>query len=148
LVCALGGEEEYAEIVVTNFNNLVPGGGLTAHELAGGHTLARHIGQTESQLANRLASEPKKTVSSFTDRAVAEQAISDTIKANQLTIEAWLNANPTTNLSIEYTASNPVGISLRRGSTSAVPAYSVLVVLKPAPSSSTKYYILTAYIKP
>ncbi len=48
------------------FGRIVPGGGLAAHEGAGGHLLARHVGQTAAQLSSRLASEPGlKVASSF-----------------------------------------------------------------------------------
>ncbi len=51
------------------------GGGLDFHEAAGGHTLERHVGKTEAQLAQRLASETRiSAASSFTDRSVAEAA--------------------------------------------------------------------------
>lgn len=59
------------------------GGGLAAHEAAGGHLLLKHVGQSESQLMARLAAEPRITgSSSFYDRAVAESAVSDALDAN------------------------------------------------------------------
>mgnify|MGYP000386227044 CR=1 FL=1 len=36
-----------------NATNRVPGGGLSAHEGAGGHLIARHVGRTEQQLIDR-----------------------------------------------------------------------------------------------
>jgi hypothetical protein len=42
----------------------VPGGGLAAHEVAGGHTIAKHVGQTEAQLAAKLAAEPNISAAS------------------------------------------------------------------------------------
>lgn len=42
----------------TTVTHFVPGGGLMAHESANGHTLAKHVGQPEVFLRNRLAIEP------------------------------------------------------------------------------------------
>lgn len=133
---------------MTNFNNLVPGGGLTAHERSGGHILTRHVGLTEAQLADRIANEGLRTTSSFTDRATAEEAIAEAIGANQSAIDSWLSVTPTRPLTVRSTASSAVGISLRRGAASVVSANRVLVVLNPDPSSTLGYYILTAYIQP
>lgn len=134
---------------MTNFSNLVPGGGLTAHELAGGHTLVRHVGLTEAQLANRLATQttlPK--ASSFTNREIAEQAISDAINANQALISSWLSSGASKLQLNPYTASSSLGSSLARGATSAVPAQKVQVILKRDASLPLGYYILTAYPEP
>lgn len=92
---------------------LVPGGGLIAHEQAGGHTLAKHVGLTINQLFDRLANDPKPMiVSSFTDQAIAEQVIADAINANSGNISAWLQTNLPNILRIRYNANIPIGISL------------------------------------
>lgn len=49
----VGGSE--TEVAV---QRLVPGGGLQAHEDAGGHTLARHVGRTDLQLLDRFITQP------------------------------------------------------------------------------------------
>ena len=104
---------------MSNSSRLVPGGGLTAHENAGGHTLARHVGQTEAQLASRLANEPVPIASSFTDRAIAEAAISEALDANQAAITAWLSGTPSSIERFRYTASSQIGMSIYQGSVSA-----------------------------
>jgi Bacterial CdiA-CT RNAse A domain len=59
------------------FSRIVDGGGLQAHEDAGGHLLLKHVGQSEQSLLNRLSAEPNITgSSSFYDRAGAENAVS------------------------------------------------------------------------
>ncbi|MFE1747138.1 RNase A-like domain-containing protein [Coleofasciculus sp. H7-2] len=132
---------------VTNFSRLVPGGGLTAHELAGGHTLARHIGQTQAQLANRLASEPRRRlVSSFDNRSIAEEAIANALTANLTVINTWLSlSGGGSRLSINHNASIVVGTSLVRGASTTVPVANVTAVLVRDASSLLGYYILTAY---
>lgn len=131
-----------------DFSNLVPGGGLTAHESLGGHTLARHLGLTPTELANRLTAQiALPRASSFTDRETAEQAISDAINANQTQITKWL-ADTAARLQINYTAANPIGISLARGATSTLAVQSLQVILRRDSTVSLGYYILTAYPEP
>lgn len=129
------------------FNNLVPGGGLTAHESAGGHTLVRHLGLTQTELANRLAVQiALPRASSFTDRETAEQAISDAIDANETQIANWL-ASTAARLQ-NYTTANPIGISLARGATSTLPVQSLQIILRRDSTVPLGYYILTAYPEP
>jgi len=131
-----------------DFNNLVPGGGLTAHESAGGHTLARHLGLTETELANRLTAQiALPRASSFTNRETAEQAISDAIDANQTQINNWL-AGTAARLQIQYTAANSIGITLTRSATSTVPAQNLQIILRRDSTVPLGYYILTAYPEP
>ncbi|MDF0553646.1 RNase A-like domain-containing protein [Kamptonema sp. UHCC 0994] len=134
---------------MSNSSPLVPGGGLTSHEQAGGHTLAKHVALTEAELANRLANDPKPMITStFCDRSTAETTISEAIQANELLISAWLSKNPTQALRIRYNFSSPIGISLARSATNTLPANRVSVVLKPDANSPLGYYILTAYPEP
>ena len=133
---------------MSDFNNLVPGGGLTAHESAGGHTLVRHLGLTQTELANRLVAQiALPRASSFTDRETAEQAISDAIDANETQIANWL-ASTAARLQINYTAANPIDISLARGATSTVPVHSLQIILRRDSTVPLGYYILTAYPQP
>jgi filamentous hemagglutinin len=124
---------------------LVPGGGLAAHEAAGGHTIARHIGQTDADLAARLAAEPGISgASSFTNRAVAESALSDTLAAKQADITAWLSGtNP--RLTLNNTLPDSVGRSLARGAAGPVDASGVRVVLQRDTSLPTGYRIVTGF---
>ena len=96
-------------------SRLVPGGGLAAHEAAGGHTIARHVARTDAELAARLAAEPGiNGASTFTDRAVAESAMADTIEANQAAVDAWLQGGGN-QLVARQTLGETVGRSLPRG---------------------------------
>lgn len=131
---------------MSNSPSQVPGGGLVAHEQAGGHTLAKHVGKTEAELQARLAQEPRSRVSTFTDYSTAEAIIAEAIADSQTTILAWLSTNPSQTLTISYTAKRTAGFYLVRGTTTLVPSSHILVVLKPNPSLVLGYYILTAYI--
>lgn len=134
---------------MSNSSPLVPGGGLTSHEQAGGHTLAKHVALTETELANRLANDSKPMiVSTFCDRSIAETTISEAIQTNDGIISTWLSGNPTQVLKIRYNFSSPIGITLTRSATNTVPTNRVSVVLKPDASLPLGYYILTAYPEP
>ncbi|MCT7950481.1 hypothetical protein NG798_11830 [Ancylothrix sp. C2] len=134
---------------MNNFSNLVPGGGLTAHEAAGGHTLAKHVGKTEAELASRLATNPRLLIaSSFRDRSTAEQAISEAINANQPLILSWLSSSKTKLQLLPYIATFPVGVSQIRGSSGLIFVYQVEVILRRDSTLPLGYYILTAYPQP
>lgn len=69
-----------------------PGGGLKGHEERGGHTLERHVGKTEGDLRARLRNEPKiPAASAFTDRELAEDAVSAVLTINRETIKHLLH---------------------------------------------------------
>jgi hypothetical protein len=127
---------------------LVPGGGLAAHE--GGairaHTLRLHVAQEEPALAMRLHYEPTiPATGTFSSRAVAELAISDTLKANEGLISSWLAGSNPALPALRSTLWYSPGVSLLRGTNESVPAYIVIVVLRRDASMPTGYRILTSY---
>jgi hypothetical protein len=127
---------------------LVPGGGLSAHEdpFGPGHLLEKHVGQSYEDLASRLAKEPKlNAASSFTDRAVAERSVKETIDANRTKIADWLASGSKKPLPISHTMSEPVGISVPRGVPIGVPASNVKVILIRDAAFPNGYAILTGY---
>jgi hypothetical protein len=126
-------------------SRLVPGGGLAAHETAGGHTIARHVGKTDADLAARLTAEPRISgASSFTDRAIAESAIGRTLDANQAAINTWLSGT-SPRLVVNHALPESVGRSLARGAAGPVDASGVRVVLQRDPSLPTGYRIVTGF---
>ena len=127
------------------FNQIVPGGGLQAHENAGGHLLEKHAGLSEQQLVDRLAVEPRISgSSSFYDRATAENAISEALDARQTDISNWLSGS-SGRFRLDYSGSDLTGISVSRGSTNAVDVGSVRVILVRDASAPTGYKILTGF---
>ncbi|MQP74711.1 LysM peptidoglycan-binding domain-containing protein [Stenotrophomonas sp. MYb238] len=127
------------------FSRLVEGGGLQAHEAAGGHLLLKHVGQSESPLMTRLVNEPKISgSSSFYDRATAELATSRAIEARQTEIAAWLSTSkPGT--TITYRSAENVGITVSRGATKAVETPSLKLVLRRDPTMPMGYRIHTGF---
>ncbi|WOY04382.1 hemagglutinin repeat-containing protein [Dickeya fangzhongdai] len=137
------------ESVTTGQNSpIVPGGGLAAHEAAGGHLIARHVGQSDEQLATRLANDPKvRVASTFSDRAVAESAISNAIGANQSAIGSFMKSN-NNQVVIKYSSPTVIGSSMTRGSTSSQPVSNVTVVIRKDPTMPDGYRIHTGYPTP
>jgi RHS repeat-associated protein len=136
-------------------SRLVPGGGLGAHEAAGGHALGRHVpqgtataAQVQAALAARLAADASiPAASAFTSRAVAEKAVVEALEANQGAICAWLSGSAN-RLVVTHTAGSPVGVVLARGAASPTAAREVVVVLdKVAPQSGLCFRVTTAYPK-
>ncbi|MEG3938317.1 MULTISPECIES: RNase A-like domain-containing protein [unclassified Microcoleus] len=123
----------------------IPGGGLDVHEAAGGHTLERHVGKTEAQLAQRLASERRiSAASSFTDRSVAEAAIAEAMNRNQSAIDSWVKSRGN-RYTIDYNANRIIGITLRRRASKATSASRLKIVLQRSAKLPPGYFILTAY---
>ncbi|MCU0545007.1 MAG: hypothetical protein MUE44_23005 [Oscillatoriaceae cyanobacterium Prado104] len=123
----------------------IPGGGLEVHEQAGGHTLERHVGKTETELAQRLATERQiAAASSFTNRSVAEAAIGEAISRNERDISSWLRSREN-RYAIDYDAKKTVGITLRRRASKASPTSRLRLVLQRSSKLPPGYFILTAY---
>lgn len=107
--------------------------------------ILKHVGQTEQSLMTRLANEPKISgSSSYYDRAMAENAVSQALDANQSAISTCLKGSAG-RLRIDYTLPNPVGISVSRGATSAIDVNSTRTILVRDPSMPTGYKILTGF---
>lgn len=123
----------------------VPGGGLEAHELAGGHLLERHVGKTEAELVARLQ-EQRNIVSSssFTSQPVAEAVIGLMIARRQEEIQDWLRSGEQ-RLALDFFANKPVGISVSRRTMKAEPVRGVRLVLERDARFPGGWRILTGY---
>jgi hypothetical protein len=131
-----------------DISHLVPGGGLAAHEAAGGHTLDRHVGRDLDYLRNRLATEPDlQAASTFYDRATAERAIAQILRTNEAAVGRWLRSGPP-RLTLDGTVSVPVGQVLRRGLGDPVDVSDVRVILSRMRSGPLRFRIHTAMVMP
>jgi Bacterial CdiA-CT RNAse A domain len=64
---------------------------LEEDESLGGHTLYRHVGRTDEQLATRLRREPNiSAASTWTDREIAERTVAAALAADRGRIENWM----------------------------------------------------------
>src|SRR5690606_14931667 len=61
----------------------VPGGGLQAHEDAGGHLIERHVGKSEEWLVDRVRRDNISAASSFRDIDEAEHFVAATLSGHQ-----------------------------------------------------------------
>jgi filamentous hemagglutinin len=124
----------------------IPGGGLSAHEAAGGHTLARHVGLSPEDLADRAREEGKREVSTFPDAAAAERAVAEVLYRRREDVRRWVGGRPTQNEDFEARLSEAAGQVHRRGASRAVPGRTVRVVLAPTDRFPEGFRVLTAYV--
>ncbi len=141
----LEGEQLSGANTPSAFSAIVIDGGLVAQETAGGHLLLKHVGQTEAQLLNRLAAEPKITgSSSFYDRATAEAAISHALDVNMADINAWLSTSKP-QMVLEHTLSDNTGIIVHRGMSDAIDTPSLRLILRKDPNMPSGFRIHTGF---
>ncbi len=120
---------------------------LSVDETMGGHTLARHVGRTDEDLADRLRREAHiSAASTYTDRATAERVVGAALAAGGRRLEAWQNRQGhRPNLVLRYSGqSGSIGRSLRRGDRVTVTCTRVLVVLR-WDEQASRFYVLTSY---
>lgn len=124
---------------------LVPGGGLQAHEDAGGHLIERHVGKSEQWLVDRVRNDNISAASSFRDLPEAEYFVSQTLGENQDDIDAWLDGSGGNRLVLDASFDATTGISVARGESHAEDVFSVRVVLERSDRLDTGYRIITGY---
>lgn len=121
---------------------------LGADEAMGGHTLARHVGKTDAELADRLRREREiSAASTYTDRATAERSVAAALASAERQLSAWESrSGRRPNLVLHYAdrGGQPLGRSLARGRGRAVPASRALVVLR-WDDRARRFYVLTSY---
>lgn len=120
---------------------------LAGHEAQGGHTIAKHVGQTEAQLRARLVAQPKiPTASSFETLAQAERVVSGGLHANRTAIAQWAEtAAPNAKRAFDWTASGKIGHGVIRATGQLTPMSKVRIVLQKKAFQGKLYYILTAF---
>ncbi|HEX6464990.1 MAG TPA: RNase A-like domain-containing protein [Vicinamibacterales bacterium] len=121
---------------------------LSVDESMGGHTLTRHVGRTDAELAERLRREPQiSAASTWTDRDTAERAVGASLASADGKLTSWeRRSGRRPNLVLHYTdrSGGTLGRSLSRGHDTAVPCTRALVVLK-WDERWDRFYVLTAY---
>lgn len=123
-------------------------GNLAREERQGGHLIRKHVGQTPEQLRARLERERNiSAASSFSNLPTAEAAVDAALKANRDRINQWL-AGSSPRFVVNYTASNPVGFTMRRGEAEARSTRRLRLVLVRDTREQDGYRILTGYPTP
>lgn len=156
----LGEQLGYAMADVPIFGSLLRGrafpstsirvapGTLAAHEAAGGHALARHVGKTDAELLARLSAQPGITgASTFASRAVAEGAVGDLIAANSGRIGGWMSGSGH-QLVLNGRTGGTTGRYVARGSTNVRDVTGVRAVLVRDSTMLSGYRVQTAFPKP
>ncbi len=117
---------------------------LAWDEQQGGHTLTRHVGKSDRELALRLAREAGvAAASSFNDRATAERVVGLALQREQGRVASWMRRSKD-NLTLDYRGEpgNAVGRVLLRGETRPLAASDARVVLR---KRGDRYFVLTSY---
>ncbi len=134
-------------------SRLIPGGGLLAHDLAGGHGLEKHVAMTFDQLKQRFRDEKWIVVAStFTDRATAELVIGDLLDSHATDIDIWLDSWRRDPLSVkgefelEQPMGRPIGFLLKRKGGEPLVTTTARIVLVPD-DSLLGFHIKTAFTK-
>ena len=121
---------------------------LSIDESMGGHTLSRHVGKTDAQLAERLRVETQiSAASTYTDRAAAERSVGAALAGAGTKLSNWqrrVGRRPNLVLYFEDPSRKPIGRSLIRGLPTAVTCTRAIVVLR-WDERQNKYYVLTSY---
>ena len=118
--------------------------GLALDEAAGGHTIARHVGLSDEDLADRLEKYRRWTASTFPDRPTAERVVADVLEAGQADIVRWLvSSNEVNELVLSVDLGRGVGTSMKRGQ--APKGVNGVRVTLVRDDSALGFHILTAY---
>lgn len=123
----------------------VPGGGLQAHEDAGGHLIERHVGKSEEWLVDRVRRDNISAASSFRDIDEAEHFVAATLSGHQGRIDAWVDGQGGNRLVVDASFDASTGISVKRGDSSVEDVFSVRLVLERSNQLDTGYRIVTGY---
>jgi hypothetical protein len=117
---------------------------LERDEERGGHTLKKHVGRTDAELAERLEREHISAASTWTDVDTAETTVAEALRAERRRIESWMRrGGRRPNLALHYDAGHVIGRSLRRGDSQTVECTRAVIVLRAV--SPDSFYVLTTY---
>jgi hypothetical protein len=132
---------------------LVPAGGLATHESRPGtqdlgHTLARHVRQTDAGLLKRLKNPLLKIgASRFYNEQDAEVAITEVLDCKISQIRNWL-ATSKPSLVLSATSADVVGRFVDKATRQFSDRSEIRVILIRSPALAIGYFILTSYMGP
>ncbi|PVV69266.1 type IV secretion protein Rhs, partial [Pseudomonas sp. HMWF011] len=123
----------------------IPSGVLDGHEKAGGHLIKKHVERTDYQLVERLEVEPHiPAASTFKTLEDAEALVSKSLASHSQEISKFLQGTKDKHIIREH-SSQPVGLSVIRGTTESIPVYKFMLVLIRKPKMPDGYLLLTGY---
>jgi Bacterial CdiA-CT RNAse A domain len=117
---------------------------LSIDEGRGGHTLKKHIGETDDELLRRLRKERNiSAASTWTDLDAAEETVGKALQADHGRIEDWERRGfPRPNLALHFDSGRVVGRSIKHGESESSPCTRAVIVLK---ADAASFYVLTTY---
>lgn len=120
---------------------------LAAEEAAGGHTIRKHVGQTEAQLRARLATDRKiPAATSFRTLREAEQVVADALRRNKTAIQEWAKTAPIGEKKVlQYEAGRIIGGGVVRATNQMQAMTAIVVVLRKEIFQNRIYFVFTAY---
>lgn len=128
--------------------NTGPRRDIEMQEAAGGHTIERHVGKSESWLRKRIETDPTLrvdgTASSFRNETVANRTQGQFIKQNKQAIIDWLKGESNRPFTDVVEMKEPVGIIVERGKPGFVETAKARVVLV-KDNSEHGWHILTSF---
>lgn len=121
---------------------------LAEHQALGGHSLAKHVGRSDEQLAQRLVDEPTiPAASSFVDEATANRVVTTLLDQRAEDVAKWLEG-PRRQLSLSTTLGEPVGRVWPRDAAAAVDSSQLKLILRRTHDSASGYYVHTVVLEP
>ncbi len=124
----------------------LPKEGLRIHEIDGSHTIARHVGKSDTQLRNRLRSQPWiGGASSYASRYDAERFTDQVLAARSPEILAWLGQAAARSSSFSMDLMTPTGRGIRDGESMVHDMTAVKVVLVLDSRFPNGYRVLSSF---
>jgi len=121
---------------------------LDVMEKAGGHTLKEHVSKTHSKLISRISTIKTKTVTSFTNKHVAINAVKENLKYNAEKIASWLVTNPPHNAKKSFDFLHPyhIGNGIIKGKRNGLQSLNESrIVLTPCLTNEFGFEIITSF---
>lgn len=91
--------------VIRNVDNNI----LDIMELAGGHTIERHVSKTNQELIRRAIKEDVDAATSYANKAIATKAVQENLRKNANEIAKWLNESDTGRKVFDVSHNYPIG---------------------------------------
>lgn len=122
---------------------------LDVMEKAGGHTLEKHVSQTNNDLIKRTAKRSAiRNASSFTNKRTAIRAVKENLKNNADEIASWLTTNPSLDQKKSFDFLHPYSVGKGAIKSKQNTPYNLIksrVVLVPNSTNELGFDILTAF---
>ncbi|MGG4022211.1 RNase A-like domain-containing protein, partial [Geobacillus stearothermophilus] len=113
---------------------------------AQGHTLAKHVAQTDNDLIKRANGKEKSDATSYTNKNTAISVIDKTIKQNAEDIANWLLNTDIDTKTLLYTSKESIGKGVYRGEKNVHrDIRQAVTVLKRDPSAKEGFIILNSF---